>query len=86
MAESLEEFQMVLNELTEDQEEPNMGKIREEYEKLLNALTKSYNNEKRLMSKCKELSAEMASASTKFEAARKMSQDDESTMTSLKTV
>ncbi|XP_019713262.1 cilia- and flagella-associated protein 58 isoform X1 [Hippocampus comes] len=85
MAESLEEFQMVLSELTEDQEEPNMGKIREEYEKLLNALTKSYNNEKRLMTKCKELSAEMASASTKFEAARKMSQDDETTMTSLKT-
>ncbi|XP_061558676.1 cilia- and flagella-associated protein 58 [Phycodurus eques] len=85
MAESLEEFQLVLSELTEDQEEPNMSKIREEYEKLLNALTKSYNNEKRLMSKCKELSAEMASASTKYEAARKMSQDDEGTLASLKT-
>ncbi|XP_037125652.1 cilia- and flagella-associated protein 58-like [Syngnathus acus] len=85
MAESLEEFQVVLSELTEGQEEPNTVKIREEYEKLLNALTKSYNNEKRLMSKCKELSAEMASASNKLEASRKISQDDESTMTSLKT-
>ncbi|XP_054611078.1 cilia- and flagella-associated protein 58 isoform X2 [Dunckerocampus dactyliophorus] len=85
MAESLEEFQMVLSELTEEQEDPNMDKIREEYEKLLNALTKSYANEKRLMTKCKELSAEMASASTKFEAALKMSHDDESTITSLKT-
>nr|XP_057942525.1 cilia- and flagella-associated protein 58 isoform X1 [Doryrhamphus excisus]XP_057942526.1 cilia- and flagella-associated protein 58 isoform X1 [Doryrhamphus excisus] len=85
MAESLEEFQMVLSELTEGQEDPNMDKIREEYEKLLNALTKSYGNEKRLMTKCKELSAEMANASTKFEAALKMSHDDESTISSLKT-
>ncbi|XP_077448840.1 cilia- and flagella-associated protein 58 [Stigmatopora argus] len=85
MADPLEEFQTVLSELAEDQEEPNMTKIREEYEKLLNALTKSHNNEKKLMSKCKELSAEMASASTKFEAARKLSQDDDATLSSLKT-
>ncbi|XP_077361207.1 cilia- and flagella-associated protein 58 isoform X1 [Festucalex cinctus] len=85
MADSLEEFQMVLSELTEDQEEPNMTKIREEYEKLLNALTKSCNNEKRLMTKCKELSAEVASAATKAETSHKVSQDDEAAMTSLKT-
>ncbi|XP_061819203.1 cilia- and flagella-associated protein 58 [Nerophis lumbriciformis] len=85
MAESLEEFQTVLSGLTEDQEDQNMDKFREEYEKLLNVLTKSYGNEKRLMTKCKELSAEIASASTKFDAAVKMTQDDETTISSLKT-
>ncbi|XP_057676108.1 cilia- and flagella-associated protein 58 [Corythoichthys intestinalis] len=85
MADPLEEFHSVLRELAEDQDEPNMTKIRDEYEKLLNALTKSHNNEKKLMSKCKELSAEMAAASTRFDAARKMSQDDDATMSALKT-
>ncbi|XP_023121554.1 cilia- and flagella-associated protein 58 [Amphiprion ocellaris] len=79
--ESLDEFQMVLSELVADK---NMDKIRVEYEKLILALKKSRENEKRLMSKCRELNAEIVSTSTKVAAALKLSQEDETTITSLK--
>uniref|UniRef100_A0A4W6DUE0 Cilia and flagella associated protein 58 n=1 Tax=Lates calcarifer TaxID=8187 RepID=A0A4W6DUE0_LATCA len=79
--ESLEEFQMVLSELIGDK---SMDKIRVEYEKLIHALKKSRENEKRLMSKCRELNAEIVSTSTKVTAALKLSQEDETTITSLK--
>ncbi|XP_040006991.1 cilia- and flagella-associated protein 58 [Xiphias gladius] len=78
---SFEEFQMVLSELVGDK---SMDKIRVEYEKLIHALKKSRENEKRLMSKCKELNAEIVSTSTKVAAALKLSQDDETTIASLK--
>ncbi|XP_031166935.1 cilia- and flagella-associated protein 58 [Sander lucioperca] len=81
MFESLEEFHMVLNELAGDK---SMDKVRVEYEKLILALKKSRENEKRLMSKCRELNAEVVSTSTKVAAALKLSQDDETTITSLK--
>ncbi|XP_034745536.1 cilia- and flagella-associated protein 58 [Etheostoma cragini] len=81
MFESLEEFHMVLNELAGDK---SMDKVRVEYEKLIHALKKSRENEKRLMSKCRELNAEVVSTSTKVAAALKLSQDDETTITSLK--
>lgn len=81
--ESLEEFQMVLNELVGDK---SMDKIRVEYEKLIHALKKSRENEKRLMSKCRELNAEIVSTSTKVAAALRLSQEDETTITSLKKV
>lgn len=81
--ESLEEFQMVLSELIGDK---SMDKIRVEYEKLIHALKKSRENEKRLMSKCRELNAEIVSTSTKVTAALKLSQEDETTITSLKRV
>lgn len=80
---SFEEFQMVLSELVGDK---SMDKIRVEYEKLIHALKKSRENEKRLMSKCKELNAEIVSTSTKVAAALKLSQDDETTIASLKRV
>uniref|UniRef100_A0A3B4WB06 Cilia and flagella associated protein 58 n=1 Tax=Seriola lalandi dorsalis TaxID=1841481 RepID=A0A3B4WB06_SERLL len=80
-AESLEEFQMVLSELLGDK---SMDTIRVEYEKLIHALRKSRENEKRLMSKCRELNAEIVSTSTKVTAALKLSQEDETTITSLK--
>ncbi len=83
MLESLEEFHIILNELVGDK---SMDKIREEYEKLINALKKSRENEKRLMSKCRELNAEIVSTSTKVAAALKLSQEDEATITSLKRV
>uniref|UniRef100_A0A8C4DXP3 Cilia- and flagella-associated protein 58 central coiled coil domain-containing protein n=1 Tax=Dicentrarchus labrax TaxID=13489 RepID=A0A8C4DXP3_DICLA len=79
--ESLEEFQMVLNELVGDK---SMDKVRVEYEKLIRALKKSRENEKRLMSKCRELNAEIVSTSTKVAAALKLSQEDETTIASLK--
>ncbi|XP_029375725.1 cilia- and flagella-associated protein 58 [Echeneis naucrates] len=79
--EPLEEFQMVLGELLGDK---SMDTIRVEYEKLLHALRKSRENEKRLMSKCRELNAEIVSTSTKVAAALKLSQEDETTIASLK--
>ncbi|KAF3841499.1 hypothetical protein F7725_007361 [Dissostichus mawsoni] len=81
MFESLEEFHIVLSELVGDE---SMDKVRGEYEKLIHALKKSRENEKRLMSKCRELNAEVVSTSTKVAAALKLSQDDETTITSLK--
>ncbi|XP_061596231.1 cilia- and flagella-associated protein 58-like [Cololabis saira] len=80
-SESLEEFQMVLRELDADK---SMDKIRVEYEKLILPLKKSRENEKRLMSKCRELKAEIVSSSTKVAAALKLSEGDEATITSLK--
>ncbi|XP_076017313.1 cilia- and flagella-associated protein 58 [Genypterus blacodes] len=77
----LEDFQLVLSELTGDE---SMDKIRLEYEKLVQALKKSRDNERRLMSKCRELNAEVMSASTKATAALKLSQEDEATINSLK--
>uniref|UniRef100_A0A3Q3NR69 Cilia and flagella associated protein 58 n=1 Tax=Labrus bergylta TaxID=56723 RepID=A0A3Q3NR69_9LABR len=78
---SLEEFQKILSELLGDQ---SMDKVRVEYEKLIQALKKSRENEKRLMSKCRELNAEIVSVSTKVAAALKLSQEDETTISSLK--
>lgn len=83
MFESLEEFQMVLGELAGD---GSMDKVRAEYEKLIHALRKSRENEKRLMSKCRELNAEIVSTSTKVAAALKLTQEDETTIASLKRV
>lgn len=83
MFESLEEFQMILGELVEGQ---GVDKVRLEYEKVIQALKKSRDNEKRLMSKCRELNAEIVSISTKVAAALKLSKEDESTISSLKRV
>uniref|UniRef100_A0A3P9P8R4 Cilia and flagella associated protein 58 n=1 Tax=Poecilia reticulata TaxID=8081 RepID=A0A3P9P8R4_POERE len=73
--------QVVLSELATDS---SLDRIRVEYEKLVQALKKSRENEKRLMSKCRELNAEIASTSTKVATALKLSQEDETTITSLK--
>ncbi|XP_068187756.1 cilia- and flagella-associated protein 58 [Antennarius striatus] len=78
---SLEEFQVVLNELDGDQ---SLDKVRVQYERLVHALKKSRENERRLMSKCRELNAEIVSTSTKVAAALKLSQEDETTIASLK--
>ncbi|TKS83720.1 Cilia- and flagella-associated protein 58 [Collichthys lucidus] len=79
--ESLEEFQMVLNEMVGDE---SMDKVRVEYEKLIHALKTSRGNEKKLMSKCRELNAEIVTTSTKVTAALKLTQEDEATIASLK--
>ncbi|XP_024117468.1 cilia- and flagella-associated protein 58 [Oryzias melastigma] len=80
-SELVEQFQAVLTELAGDE---SVDKIRVEFEKLAHALKKSQDNEQRLMSKCRELNAEVVSSSTKVAAALKLSQEDETTMTSLK--
>ncbi|KAM6971891.1 cilia- and flagella-associated protein 58 [Aplochiton taeniatus] len=80
--ESLEkEFQDVLNELVGDK---SLDKFRVEYEKLTNALKKSHESEKRLMTKCRELNAEIVSNSVKVATALKLSQEDQTTISSLK--
>ncbi|KAM8834934.1 cilia- and flagella-associated protein 58 [Synchiropus picturatus] len=81
MSESMEDFQFVLSELLVEQ---NMDRISGEYEKLLEALRKSRENERRLMSKCRELNAELVSSSTKVATALKMTSEDETTINLLK--
>lgn len=83
MSESMQEFYTVLDELVGDQ---SVDQVRLEFEKLIQALKKSRENEKRLMSKCRELNAEIVSSSTKVTAALQLSQDDQTTITSLKRV
>ena len=64
----------------------SLEKFRVEYEKLHRALKKSHESEKRLMQKCRELNAEIAANSAKVSTALKLSQDDQSTIASLKKV
>ncbi|XP_048407124.1 cilia- and flagella-associated protein 58 [Stegostoma tigrinum] len=75
------DFEEVLSELMG---EKGLDKFRIEYEKLHRALKKSHENEIRLMAKCKDLNAEIVANSTKVTTALKLSQDDQSTIDSLK--
>ncbi|GAB5578766.1 cilia- and flagella-associated protein 58 isoform X3 [Prionailurus iriomotensis] len=75
------DFQEVLNELSGDK---SLEKFRIEYEKLHAVMKKSYDNEKRLMAKCRELNAEIVVNSAKVATALKLSQDDQTTIASLK--
>ncbi|XP_007901821.1 cilia- and flagella-associated protein 58 [Callorhinchus milii] len=75
------DFQEVLNELMGDK---SLERFRIEYEKLHRALKKSHDNEKRLMTRCRELNAEIVTNSVKVSTALKLSQDDQSTITTLK--
>lgn len=62
----------------------SLERFRIEYEKLHKALKKSHESEKRLMQKCRELNAEIVANAAKVTSALKLSQDDKSTITSLK--
>ncbi|XP_002733915.1 cilia- and flagella-associated protein 58-like [Saccoglossus kowalevskii] len=75
------DFQEVLNELMGDR---SLEKFRMEYEKLHRALKKSHESEKRLMQKCRELNAEIVANSAKVSTALKLSQEDQTTIASLK--
>ncbi|XP_034372574.1 cilia- and flagella-associated protein 58 [Arvicanthis niloticus] len=75
------DFQEVLSELSGDK---SLEKFRIEYEKLHAIMKKSYDNEKRLMAKCRELNAEIVVNSAKVATALKLSQDDQTTIASLK--
>lgn len=77
------DFQGVLDELTGDK---SLEKFRIEYEKLHAVMRKSYENERRLMTKCRELNAEIVVNSAKVATALKLSQDDQATISSLKRV
>ncbi|KAK7165875.1 hypothetical protein R3I93_005838 [Phoxinus phoxinus] len=73
--------QEVLNELSGDEK---FERFRVEYEKVAKALQKSHKNEKRLMAKCRELNAEMVSNSVKLSTAMKLSDEDQTTISTLK--
>lgn len=75
--------QEVLNELSGDEK---FVRFRVEYEKVAKALQKSYKNEKRLMAKCRELNAEIMSNSVKLSTAKKLSDEDQTTISTLKMV
>lgn len=63
-----------------------LEKFRIEYEKLHAVLKKSYENEKRLMEKCRALNAELVVNSSKVAALTRLSKDDLGTISSMKTV
>lgn len=75
------DFQEVLNELMGDR---SLERFRVEYEKLHKALKKSYEGEKRLTQKCRELNAEIVANAAKVSTALKLSQEDQGTIASLK--
>ena len=75
------EFNKTLQELSGDD---NLSKFKLEYEKLHKILIKSRDNEKRLVSKCKDLNAEIMANAAKVQASLKASQSDRSNITNLK--
>merc|ERR1719326_58580 len=75
------DFQEILQELVGDK---SLEHFRVEYEKLHRALKKSHDSEKRLIKKCRELNAEIVSNAVKVQTALKLSQEDQSTIASLK--
>ncbi|CAH8481840.1 unnamed protein product [Dicrocoelium dendriticum] len=75
------EYNEVVGELEENKE---MERFKDEYGKLMRALLKSHENEKRLMRKCRELKAEIVSNTAKVSQAAKLSSDDPANMASLK--
>ncbi|KAG5446493.1 Cilia- and flagella-associated protein 58 [Clonorchis sinensis] len=75
------EYDGVMEELIGNK---GLEKFKDEYEKLMRALTKSHDNEKRLMRKCRELKAEIVSNSAKVSQATKLSSEDPGNMANLK--
>lgn len=75
------DFQEVLKELVEDQ---SMEKFRKEYEKLHRALKTSYESEKRLVRRCKELNDTILQNAAKVKAAIKLTQEDSNTIAVLR--
>ena len=72
--------------LTELMGDKSLERFRAEYEKLHKALKKSYEGEKRLTQKCRELNAEIVANAAKVSTALKLSQEDQGTIASLKKV
>jgi len=64
--------------------ERSMERFREEYEKLHRALKTSYESEKRLVKKCKELTDTIGSNLTRVKAAIKLTTEDSTTIAMLK--
>jgi methylphosphotriester-DNA--protein-cysteine methyltransferase len=58
--------------------------LKEEYEKLYRALKTSYESEKRLVKRCKELNDTIVSNATRVKAALRLTQEDSNTISLLK--
>ena len=58
--------------------------FRVQYEKLLRALRKSNDKARKLFKKCKEMNAELIANAAKVQAALRLSEDDQQTITALK--
>lgn len=81
-AEAIEHrFVEVIRELAS---EPQLEAFRNEYEKVHRLLLKSVDGEKRLIGKIEELKGELASHGAKIETAVQLSQEDESTISTLR--
>jgi septal ring factor EnvC (AmiA/AmiB activator) len=61
-----------------------LDKFRVEYEKLHAALKKSHDNERRLMNKCRELNAELVTATAKVSAINADAQLDDAAVAALR--
>lgn len=59
-----ESYESVLETLEGD---PQLVPFKDEFEKLYAALTKSHESEKKLMSKCRQLNAELVTAASKVQ-------------------
>lgn len=75
------EIEATLAELNDD---ATLTSFRDEYEKLSMALTKSHENERRLIKKCRKLNSEIQQHSSKVQTTLKLSQEDKMTIESLK--
>lgn len=64
--------------------EKSMTRFQNEYEKLYRALRTSYESEKRLVKRCKELNETIVGNATRVKAALKLTQEDSSTISLLK--
>ena len=75
------DFKDVLNEIVGGK---NLEKFRVEYEKLHATLKRSYENEKRLVKKCRELNQEIVANAAKIQTALRLSVQDQNSITLLK--
>lgn len=75
------EFQEVLASLYADQ---SLDRFRVEYEKIHKALKASHEQEKKLLSKCRELSRDILAGATRVQQALRFSNDDSQTISYLK--
>lgn len=75
------DFQDVLAELVADK---SLEHFRGEYEKLHRAVKKSHESEKRLIKKCRELNGEIQQNAVRVQTALRLSQEDQTTISTLK--
>ena len=78
---SPEPHTQIIAELDND---PAMGKFKEEYEKVFGALVNSNDSEKKLIQKCRDLNAEIVANAAKVQSALKLADEDQGTIDKLK--